>query len=195
MSREITNLTGLIDRISQMTPDNNHVRLEEILEAVGTRSLGPLLLFAGLITLAPLVGDIPGVPTIVGILVLLVALQLLFRRGRPWLPDWMLRRTIKRRTLYKSLDWSRRPARFVDKYTHIRLPQLVEGPGQYLIASVCILVALAMPLMEFIPFSANGAGLALTAFGLALVSRDGALALGALIVVGCLFVFLGYSLL
>lgn len=195
MAQEITNLTGLIDQISQMVPDNNHIYLEEILEAVGTRSLGPLLLLAGLITLAPIVGDIPGVPTMMGVLVMLVALQLLFRHGTPWLPHWILRRTIKRHTLYKSLDWSRKPARFVDRYTHIRLSRLVEGAGQYVIAGVCILVALAMPFMEFIPFSANGAGLALAAFGLALVSRDGVLALAALIVVGCLFVFLGYSLL
>jgi hypothetical protein len=39
-----------------------------------------------------------------------------------------------------------------------------------------------MPPMEFIPFSANGAGLALTLFGLGLVARDGLmLALGFLL--------------
>jgi hypothetical protein len=49
-------------------------------------------------------------------------------------------------------------------------------------AFICLLVALAMPPMEFIPFSANGAGLALTLFGLGLVARDGLmLALGFLL--------------
>ncbi|MEC7815327.1 MAG: exopolysaccharide biosynthesis protein, partial [Pseudomonadota bacterium] len=38
--------------------------------------------------------------------------------------------------------------------------------------------------MEFIPFSANGAGLALMAFGLAIVARDGLLALLALAFTG-----------
>ncbi len=38
---------------------------------------------------------------------------------------------------------------------------------------MCLLIALAMPPMEFIPFSANGAGLALTLLGLGLVARDG----------------------
>ena len=38
-----------------------------------------------------------------------------------------------------------------------------------------------MPVMEVIPFSASGAGAALTAFGLALIARDGLMALLALI--------------
>ena len=38
-------------------------------------------------------------------------------------------------------------------------------------------MALAMPVMEAIPFSANLAGIALTAFGLAVIAHDGLLAL------------------
>ncbi len=34
-----------------------------------------------------------------------------------------------------------------------------------------------MPVMEFIPFSANIAGIALTALGLSVITRDGLLAL------------------
>jgi hypothetical protein len=37
-----------------------------------------------------------------------------------------------------------------------------------------------MPVMEVIPFSASGAGAALTAFGLALIAHDGLTALFAL---------------
>jgi hypothetical protein len=36
--------------------------------------------------------------------------------------------------------------------------------------------------MEVVPFSANGAGIVLSAFGLALISRDGLLALTGLLV-------------
>ena len=51
-------------------------------------------------------------------------------------------------------------------------------------AVICMAVAAAMPLMEVIPFSANGAGLALMAFGLAIVARDGLLALMAFLATG-----------
>jgi hypothetical protein len=48
--------------------------------------------------------------------------------------------------------------------------------------------------MEFIPFSANGAGLILTAFGLALIANDGVWALVALVFTAGAFSFIVYSL-
>jgi hypothetical protein len=57
----------------------------------------------------------------------------------------------------------------------------VEGVFVRVIATVSLLISLAMPVMEVIPFSASGAGAALTAFGLALITRDGLMALLALI--------------
>ncbi len=45
------------------------------MQAVGSRSFGPLLLVAGLVTLSP-AGDVPGVPTIMAAFVFLVAGQL-----------------------------------------------------------------------------------------------------------------------
>lgn len=195
MAENITTLTELIEKMSDVSEQSERVSLDEVLDSIGTRSLGPLLLVAGLITLAPVIGDIPGVPTIMAILVLLIAGQLLFRREHLWLPQWLLKRSISRTKMQKMLDWSRKPARFVDRYTHPRLSRLVEGKGQYVVALVCIAIALAMPLMEFVPFSANFAGLALSSFGLALISRDGALAMVALVVVGLLISFVGYQLL
>ncbi|HEX3034413.1 MAG TPA: exopolysaccharide biosynthesis protein [Thermodesulfobacteriota bacterium] len=73
-----------------------------ILKLVGRRSFGPLLLVAGLVTLLPIICDIPGVPTIMGIFVLLIAGQLLFRREHLWLPCWMLNRSVPRDKLRKS---------------------------------------------------------------------------------------------
>ncbi|HSX84667.1 MAG TPA: exopolysaccharide biosynthesis protein [Cellvibrio sp.] len=195
MAENITTLTELIEKMADVSEQSERVSLDEVLDSIGTRSLGPLILVAGLITLAPVIGDIPGVPTIMAILVLLIAGQLLFRREHLWLPQWLLKRSISRAKMQKMLGWSRKPARFVDRYTHPRMSRLVEGKGQYLVALVCIAIALAMPLMEFVPFSANFAGLALSSFGLAMISRDGALALLALVVVGLLIGFVAFQLL
>lgn len=155
------------------------VTLDEILEAVGRRSFGPLLLLAGLVVLAPLVGDIPTVPTIMAVLVLLVAVQLLLRRDEFWLPDWLLRRSVERKKVRKAVLWLRRPAGWVDRVLRPRLTALTGDTGAVAVAVSCILIALAMPPMEFVPFSANVAGAALTAFGLSLITRDGLLALAA----------------
>jgi hypothetical protein len=71
------------------------------------------------------------------------------------------------------------PARFVDRFIRPRLPVFVEGRALYIIGFMCGAIALALPPMEFVPFTASGAGAALTAYGLALIAHDGLLALFA----------------
>ena len=183
------------DEESDEESDDDQVSLDAILEAVGRRSFGPLLLLAGIITLMPIVGDIPGMPTMMGLLVILTTGQLLFRRERFWLPQWMLKRSITRGKLCKALGWMRRPTRFIDRITRPRLTPLVHGAGTVVIAVACIIIAAAMPAMEVVPFSANGAGAALTAFGLALIARDGLVALIAFIFTATTFGLVAYNLL
>lgn len=125
----------------------------------------------------PVIGDTPGVPTSVGIFVLLITGQLLFSREYVWLPRRLLRRSVARDKLCKALEWLRKPARFVDRLLRPRLTALTHTIGMYVIAAVCVVIAAAMPVMEVVPFVANGAGAALTAFGLALVAHDGLLAI------------------
>lgn len=172
-------LQELLDLLRDGTDGQHQVSVGDILRTVGERSFGPLVLVAGVITLAPLIGDIPGVPTVLALMVLLTLGQLLFQRDSVWIPSRLANRSVEQQTLDKGLDWLEKPARFLDRWTRPRLVCLVRGPGQYAMAVLCLLVAAAMPLMEIIPFSANGGGLALAAFGLAIIARDGLLALFA----------------
>lgn len=176
---DATNLEQLLDQIRESAAEAGQVSVNAILNSVGERSFGPVVLLAGLITVAPLIGDIPGVPTILGLVVLLTLGQLLFQRHSIWLPSWISRRSVPQDKLLKGLDWLQKPARFLDRWTGPRLVFLVDGPGLYVMAILCILVAAAMPAMEVVPFSANGAGAALIIFGLAIVARDGLLAIVA----------------
>lgn len=185
----------LLDRIGEAGENGDKVSLGEVVESVGRRSFGPLLLLAGLITLAPLIGDIPGMPTIMGILVLLVAVQLLMNRKHFWLPQWLLKRSVSREKLCKGVEWLRPAAGFLDRWLRPRLTPLVKGAGTRAIAVVCIIIAAAMPAMEVVPFSANGAGVALSAFGLALVLQDGLVALIAFVFTAGTLGFVGYQLL
>lgn len=193
--RDLTTLEQLLDMIDEAADGKNEVSLDEILNVVGRRSFGPLLLIAGLVTLAPIVGDIPGVPTIMGLLVLLIASQVLFRQEHFWLPRWLLNRSVAKDKLNKVLGWLRRPARFVDRLLRPRLTFFTQGAGIVVIALVCVLIAFAMPVMEVVPFSANAAGIVLTAFGLALIACDGILALLAFSVTALTIGFGAYHLL
>src|SRR5699024_8925203 len=127
------------------------------------------------ITLAPIIGDIPGVPSIMGIIVFLIAIQLLLRKEHFWLPRWLLKRSIKQKKLKKGLKRVQKPAQFIDRYVKHRLSKFTTGTATYVIAIVCLIIALAMPVMELVPFSANGAGIALTTFGLSIIGHDGLL--------------------
>ncbi len=181
-TQDATNLTELIHAMERMERENAQVSVDDVVHAVGRRSFGPLLLLAGLITLAPIIGDIPGMPTLMAVLVLLTSSQLLVGRETFWLPKWLLNRSLSRQKFDKALHYMKKPAKWVDGLLGVRLAWMTGYIGIRVTAFACLLVALAMPPMEFIPFSANGAGLALTLFGLGLVARDGLmLALGFLL--------------
>lgn len=190
---EGSTLMDLITSLERMEQDAKRVSVDDVVHAVGRRSFGPLLLVTGLIVLTPIVGDIPGMPTLMALLVLLVSGQLLAGRETFWLPNWMLKRSISRTSFDKGIYYIKKPARWIDGLLRVRLPWLTGYIGIRVTALVCLLIALAMPPMEFIPFSANGAGLALTLLGLGLVARDGAaLLLGfALFAITCTLILVG----
>ena len=181
MPQEITSLQEMLDRIGDSANGNSRVSLGTIVQAVGNRSFGPLLLMVGLIAASPLSG-MPGVPTVTGILILLIAGQLFFRRESFWLPRWMLRASVARIKVRKAIGWMRPAARFVDRLLKPRMGRFIKGGSLYFISFFCTMIAVLMPMMELVPFSSHLAGIALTAFGLALISRDGLLALIAFVV-------------
>ena len=177
-------LVSLLQLLANVHDDGASVRLGTVLDLVGRRSFGPMLLVAGLIIVAPLIGDVPGVPTLIAIFVFLIALQLMVGRDHFWLPAFLLERRIRRQTLNKAVAWMMPTARFMDRFLRPRLTFLVNGGARFGVAILAMLVSLLMPVMEFIPFSANAAGVTLTVFGLALISRDGLLALLAFALTG-----------
>ncbi|MFN2288921.1 MAG: exopolysaccharide biosynthesis protein [Chromatocurvus sp.] len=174
---ELASLDDVLDAIERVAQAHDPVSVELMMDAIGSRSFGALLLLAGLVVLAPIIGDVPTVPTLMALFVFLISGQLLASRDYFWLPRWLLVRSLEARTLNKAVDRLRRPARFVDRLLKPRLDLLIAGRARYAVAVACLVIAMLMPPMEFIPFSANIAGAALSLFGLALVGRDGLLAL------------------
>jgi len=182
MENQINNLDQMLDRIEEAAVEKGRIYLGGVIDRIGRRSFGPLLLLAGILVLMPIIGDIPGVPTVLGIFVILVCIQLLMRRQHFWLPQWLQKRSVKPENLYKAVNWSRRPARVLDRILRPRLRFFLRGWGIRTIALVCMGVAIVSPVMELIPFSANLAGAAYVVFGLSLIANDGLFALLAFMV-------------
>ncbi|MEK9499968.1 exopolysaccharide biosynthesis protein [Gaopeijia maritima] len=189
---EVSGLDTLLDRLAQAAADGGSLSVGSAMDVVGRRSFGPILLLAGLVAIAPLVGDIPGIPTSMGLIVLLSVVQILFGRDSIWIPGWIERRSASEEKVARAIDWLRSPAGFLDRVTRPRLRLLVEGRGSLLIALACVLIALSMPFLEFVPFSSTGAAAGLVAFGLALVARDGLVAAVAFVLTALTYGVVGW---
>ncbi|GAB2799773.1 exopolysaccharide biosynthesis protein [Halomonas shantousis] len=172
------NLEELVDYLHQAgdthADDEVHVSIGTMLSAVGHRSFGALLLVPGLLLFSPLSG-IPGLPTLCGVLVALIAGQLLAGRSHFWLPQWLLKRSVPRKRFLRATLFLQPWARRVDRFIKPRLKILTHGPAKPLVAIICLVIALSMPPLELIPFANSLSGAALSAIGLGLIARDGAL--------------------
>ena len=192
----VASLDEVLDRVADICDHHPKVSIDAIMDAIGQRSFGPVLLLIGLIVLAPIIGDIPGVPTLCALMVLTISVQLLLHKEHFWLPRWILARSVTTAHLLRAIRVSRKPARFIDRLVKPRLIFLIRGYiPMRCVALSSMAVALMMPLMEFIPFSANLAGAGRTFFGLAVIGREGFLALLAFVFTGASGAVIGWALL
>ncbi len=184
------NLRTLLECLEDAGQPGEDVSIGAMLDATGQRSFGALLLVPGLLVFSPLSG-IPGLPTLLAVLVGLIAAQLLVGRHHFWLPQWLLRRQAPRSKYDRAMHALKRPARWVDRLIRHRLTCLTAGPAVRLNALLCLLIALTMPPLELIPFASSVAGLALSLAGLGMMARDGVMVLLAIVVLGVLGTMLG----
>ncbi|MEA2117544.1 exopolysaccharide biosynthesis protein [Halovibrio sp. HP20-50] len=186
MNQPLQSTEQLLNRIGELTRVHPQVSIGMVVESIGSRSFGPLLMFIGITLFSPLSG-VPGMSFFMATFVLLVAVQMLLGRKKIWLPHYILKRSIEHNKLQKALDWLIKPARGIDRLLKPRLTFLVQNGGSYGIAALCVIIGLCMPFMELVPFSSSAAGLVLLTLGLSLVVYDGLLVLFALAIFGATF--------
>jgi len=186
MTKQSRNLEQLLDHLAEAADTRERMSLEIVVEVVGQRSFGAVLLVVGLLLVSPLSGII-GMATTMSIVVALIAVQLLLDREYVWLPRWVLQRSTSSAHALRAISALRRPARFMDRWVKPRLPMLSRRLGTCAVALMCISIASVMPFMELIPFSATVAGVPLTILGLTLFVKDGVLTIVSLALVGLFF--------
>jgi len=148
------------------------VTLGELSEALGGRALASLVLVFGLACILPLP---PGGTTIIGLPLLLLAPQLMLRGAGPWTPARMRARGVSmtkvRPVFVRMVPWLQR----MEAVSRPRLGVLLDGVGRRLIGLICTLFAvvliLPIPLGNMLPAAA------VSVLSLALVQRDGLVAL------------------
>lgn len=168
--------------------DDRTMQVARMHEVLGSRSFGPILVVAGLFCITP-VGVVPGVPTLLAILVLTVSLQQVAGRDSLWLPRFLLDRRVSTRKVARSVEILRHVAGPVDRIFTARMTWLVEGGGARAVGGVTAVMAVLIPPLEFVPFSVTIPAVAIAGFGLGILTRD-----GLLLLVTAIFVIVAMTL-
>jgi len=165
------NLTRLLDRIEAETGDGA-VSVRDVLAILGPRAFTPMLLVPSLVLVSP-ASAIPGVPSLLSLLVGLVALQMLLGHERIWLPRLLLDRALDASRVTRILRALRGPVAWIDPMINERLTWLADKPGNIPALMICATVAFFMPLIEFVPFLTSILAAAIALFATGMFARDG----------------------
>lgn len=191
-------LTSLVERIEQHMAADGHapqdkISVGQILDIVGRRAYGPLLLIIGLMSVSPL-ALIPGSTWTFAALTVLVATQMALHRSRPWLPASALRLSFKEDKVGSVLEKVRPWTKTIDRFVKPRLEFLAHEPWIIITALLAIVAAIVTFPLSLIPFAPAIPGVAVILVGLGVTAHDGlVLGLAMLAMVGA-SVWLGLRL-
>jgi hypothetical protein len=147
--------------------------MHELVGTFGERGFGALLLILGL--LSAVIGVIPGTTTLLGIPIMIIGVQLLFRRDELWLPGWILKRDLPRPAFAEAAAKVRGRLERVERFSRPRLSFMSSDLSEALIGLMCMIWAavLMLPLIGFNLFPS----LIVAAFGFGLMQKDGVMML------------------
>ena len=168
-----TPLQGVLDHIL-LRMDGADSNLHDVVEMMGARAFGPVMMLCGLFLMTPL-GALPGVPAAFGLVNIAFAAQLLLRRPHPYVPAMLARVPIPHAKVSWVARVFRKPLAVIDALVDARLPSLTRGVWLGLAALVSILLSATMLPLSVIPFGVVPSAFLLGLIGLALTARDGVL--------------------
>lgn len=148
------------------------VTVGEIIRRLEGQAFGLLLLLLAIPNCIP---NIPGLSTIFGVMMLAPAVQLIFGAKDVWLPKRLMTWKISRDALRMAIKGALPVLRRIERYVAPRWTFLVDPPFRQLLGVQVLVMALV--LMLPIPFGNWPPGMTVAAIALALLQRDGRLAL------------------
>ena len=148
------------------------VTLGEVVTHFGGRAFGALLFVLAIPNLLPLP---PGSTTVLGAPIAILAPQIAVGVRRPWLPRFLDRKPIRREWLRRAYDKVAPSLQRIEKVSSPRLLWLFSPWAERVMGLAC--TALAFVLILPIPLGNILPSITIGLFGLALVQRDGLLAL------------------
>ena len=160
------------------TVREDKVTLKDILTLAGERTFGVLFVLLSIPSALPI--PAPGYSVPFGVVMLVLAIQLIIGRARPWLPQGWNRSAFDlsqvQGIVKAGIPWRRR----IEKISRPRLKYICTSlPGRVIIGCAIALMSVSMmmpiPLTNTLP----AIGIFITGFGL--LDDDGAISLGGLV--------------
>jgi hypothetical protein len=153
--------------------DSEKVTIAEILDALDARAFGLATLLFAIPSVIPMP---PGVPTIVGIALLIVSVQMVIGRQELWLPRFLSKQGFSRKALVSGFEKVKPQLEFVETFARPRLLFLTGKAGTIMIGVIILIMALIL-ILPLPPGGNFPPALACAILGMGLVERDGAIVL------------------
>lgn len=147
--------------------DRSKISLGEIMDALGDRAFGALLLILSIPNVLP----VPGLSTATGVPMILLGAQMAAGRHSPWLPRRMLAASFDRKAFLGVIRRARPWAERVERHLRPRLPAMAGPTAERLLglAVVVLAVILSLPIV----FGNQPPALAIALIALGLMESDG----------------------
>lgn len=150
--------------------------VRQIMTVLQDRAFALLIVLLGLPNCLPMP---PPIPLVCGLLLALVAIQIVFGREAPWLPRQLMNRSVARVDVERAVARAIPVFRRLERISRPRMTFLDTPFAMRLMGAVILVLALGLlfapPFVGQIPL-----GLAVCLVGLGLVERDGLVVMGGL---------------
>jgi len=157
--------------------EDERVTIGQILDALDARAFGIATLLFAIPSCVPMP---PGVPTIVGVALLIVSLQMVAGRKELWLPRFITSKGFSRSALVSGLERFVPFLRMIERIARPRFLFMTGAAGTVLVGALILVMAIVL-ILPLPPGGNFPPAMACAILGLGLIERDGLiLFLGAL---------------
>ena len=170
-------LEAIIDEAIEAA-DGDSISLRGLLAAWGDRSYGPLFVILGFIAGTPL-AIVPGAAALVAVVIILLALQMVVGFRYPWMPEFLMAKTIAVEKVRHAQQQSLPYMKAIDRFITQRMTWAVNAVMRRIAAFLVLIISILMIPLDAVPFIVAAPAWTVVLFGLALTARDGLLLLVA----------------
>lgn len=159
--------------------ENGRISLGALLSAWGDRSYGPLFIVLGFFAGTPL-SIFPGMSAATGVVIGVIALQMIFGLKHIWLPQSILRQSVSLDSLIAAREKSMRGLVLLDKLITKRWSWATGEAMRRAAAIIVFILSIIMIPFDAVPFIVAAPSWGVVLFGVAITARDGLVMLLAL---------------